>query len=76
MLKSFVGKVHIGIDGWASANVLPFLGVTIALCNKGKIEQYLLEFVRIRGRHTGPLLATELAKVLRDFGIDEKVSLD
>lgn len=72
-LANFVGKVHIGIDGWVSANVLPFLGITIALCNKGEMEQFLLEFVRVYGRHTGQLLAKELAQVLRDFRIDKKV---
>ena len=48
-LKNFIGKVHVGIDGWASANVLPFLGVTIALCDKGEMEQFTLEFVQVHG---------------------------
>ena len=73
MLKDFKGKIHIGIDGWASANVLPFLGVTIAFCRKSEIEQFTLEFVRVYGQHSGSLLAEELARVLEDFHIDKKV---
>ena len=45
ILKNFVGKVHIGIDGWASANILPFLGITVALCERGLMKQFTLEFV-------------------------------
>ena len=44
-LKNFLGKVHVGINGWVSANVLPFLGDTIALCDKGEMEQFTFGFM-------------------------------
>lgn len=46
VLKAHRGAIHIGFDVWTASNLLPFLGVTAHRCVDGKIESFILDFIR------------------------------
>lgn len=50
------------------------MAVTVQYEKGGAVKEWLLDVVEITKRHTGWNLAVELAKVLDDFGIGDKVS--
>ncbi len=45
-LQSTRGRLHFGINGWSSPNVISFLGVTVTRCVKGVMEEFVLDFIR------------------------------
>ncbi len=45
-LQSTRSRLHFGIDGWSSPNVISFLGVTVTRCIKGIMEEVVLDFIR------------------------------
>lgn len=46
VLKAHRGAIHIAFDVWTASNLLPFLGVTAHRCVDGKIESFVLDFIR------------------------------
>jgi ribosomal protein S27E len=60
-------KMSIALDAWSAANHLSFLAVKGYYINtKWKLRERLLDFVPMRGRHTGESMATDVVKVLSD----------
>jgi hypothetical protein len=45
-LQSVKHRLHIGLDGWTSPNVISFLGVTVQYFDKGDICAFVLDFVK------------------------------
>lgn len=45
-LRATKGKIHCGLDGWQSPNVISFLGVTVTRVVGAKIEEFILDFVK------------------------------
>ena len=74
-LKKYLGKIHLGFDGWTSPNVISFLGVVVHLTNEGQLRSFILDFISLKKSHSGDYLAEELDKCLREFGIHMKVQL-
>ncbi|TBU29091.1 hypothetical protein BD311DRAFT_662155 [Dichomitus squalens] len=46
LFKNLPGKIHIGVDGWTSPNIISFLGVTAHWHEEGQICYIILDFVR------------------------------
>lgn len=44
--KAYPGKLHLAVDGWTSPNVFSFLGVTVHRCVDGKIQEFILDFIK------------------------------
>ena len=60
-------KMSIALDAWSAANHLSFLAIKGYYINtKWKLRERLLDFVPMRGRHTGESMATDVVKVLSD----------
>ncbi|KAJ7898949.1 hypothetical protein B0H14DRAFT_3424284 [Mycena olivaceomarginata] len=59
-LASTTGVIHVSLDVWTDLNTVPWLGVICYLVHKGKYKRFTLDFIRIRGNHTGVALAQAL----------------
>ncbi|KIJ06880.1 hypothetical protein PAXINDRAFT_91339, partial [Paxillus involutus ATCC 200175] len=70
-----VGSIHLVIDGWTSPFSALYLGVVVVWFAEGKIWRSVLEFLRLKKRHTGLYLARVTADCLRRFGLEKKVYL-
>ncbi|PPQ84241.1 hypothetical protein CVT26_013046 [Gymnopilus dilepis] len=70
---AYLGRLHIGFDGWTSPNVKLYLGVVVNYADKGKLLSFILDFITLKASHTGKYLAEELEKCLRKYGIAEKI---
>jgi hypothetical protein len=46
IVKSYSGKLHIGVDGWTSPNIFSFLGVVVYMVKEGKIRSHILDFIK------------------------------
>lgn len=66
--------IHIATDAWTSPNDRPYVAFTIHLLRKGKAASMILDIVEVKKRHTGVNLAEVTVNVLREFGIQDKVS--
>ncbi|THH15466.1 hypothetical protein EUX98_g9461 [Antrodiella citrinella] len=72
-LQDFPGRLHLGIDGWTSPNVLSFLGITVHYVVDAEMRTFILDFVKLSQNHTGKYLAEELAACLKAYGIEKKI---
>lgn len=45
-MKAYPGKLHIGLDGWTSPNVISFLGVIVYMVKDDKIIHTILDFLK------------------------------
>ncbi|EAU88633.2 hypothetical protein CC1G_01006 [Coprinopsis cinerea okayama7 len=71
--QKFKGRLHVGADGWTSPNVISFIGATVHFAVKGKMESFVLDFIKCTKAHTGVYLAGRIAECLKAYGIDRKV---
>ncbi|KAI0804478.1 hypothetical protein BC629DRAFT_1283162 [Irpex lacteus] len=46
ILQRYTGRLHIGIDGWTSPNVISFLGITVHRVVDGKMKSMILDFIK------------------------------
>jgi hypothetical protein len=69
------GALNFATDAWTSPNNQAFIAVTVHLETNGVPETLLLDIVECARSHTGANLASTFAKVLKDFGISDKVRL-
>lgn len=44
--QDYPGKLHIGLDGWTSPNVILFLGVVVYLVHDGAMTSMILDFLK------------------------------
>ena len=65
--------IALTIDIWTDRRVHSFLGVTAHTFHSCKSFSGLLAFKVLKGQHTGVRIAEELARVLEENGIKEKV---
>ncbi|KAK6992134.1 ribonuclease H-like domain-containing protein, partial [Favolaschia claudopus] len=68
--RDYEGAIHCVVDGWTAPIVASYLGVVIIWFSLGKIHRTILEFIRLKERHTGEYLAEQIAKCFKRFGID------
>ena len=65
--------IALTIDIWTDRRVHSFLGVTAHTFHSCKSFSGLLAFKVLKGQHTGVRIAEDLARVLEENGIKEKV---
>jgi hypothetical protein len=61
-------------DPWTSPNHKAYIAVTIHFETNGVAVSMLLDIVEVAHSHSGLNLAAAFAKILDDFGINDKVS--
>lgn len=59
---------------WTSPNHYLFITITIHFEHKGQPISLLLDFVKVMKSYTRVNLATVFTKILKEFGIEDKVS--
>ena len=69
------GLLNFATDCWTAPNRRAYMAVTVQYEMEGTVHQWLLDIVEVGHRHTGAWLALEFVKILDDFGIRDKVSL-
>jgi hypothetical protein len=74
LLQEHVGALSFATDAWTSPNHKAYVAVTVHFENKGIPVAMLLDIVEVARSHSGLNLAAAFAKVLEDFGIEDKVS--
>ena len=62
-------------DAWMSPNHKAFIAITAHFESNGKPICILLDLVEVAQSHSGLNLAAAFTKVLKDFGISGKVSV-
>ena len=72
--KEYEGALHFATDAWTSPNHRAFVAVTVHFEEQGKPVSFLLDVVEVACSHTGVNLAAAFAKILKEFGIEHKVS--
>lgn len=77
--QAYDSEYLLGLDCWTSPNHHPWMSFNVLqLCKAedGKEEPviHLLDFVELPCSHTGLNLARCVAKVLKEYGIENKVS--
>jgi hypothetical protein len=72
-MKALDGCLNFATDAWTSLNGRAYIAITVHLEIQGNAESMLLDIVECARLHTGPNLALTFAKVLKDFGISDKV---
>ena len=73
-LKGHIGALSFATVTWTSPNHKVYMAVTVHFENEGMPAAMLLDIVELVCLHSGLNLAAAFAKILEDFGIDNKVS--
>ena len=73
-LQEHTGALSFATDAWTSPNHKAYMAVTVHFENKGVPVTMLLDIVELAHSHSGLNLVAAFAKILEDFGIDNKVS--
>jgi len=60
-------------DAWTSPNHKEYVAFTVHFEHEGEPMSMLLDLVEVAESHSGVNLANAFAKVLEDFGIEDKV---
>ena len=74
-LKEYDRCLSFATDAWTSPNHRAFVALTVHFEDKGTQVSLLLDIVELAKSHTGLNLAKAFAKVVKDYGIDHKVSI-
>lgn len=73
-LASIPGLIAIGCDAWTSSNRIAFLAITASwITDQWELEETLIDFRELQGAHTGQNMAEEVASVVSELGITDKV---
>jgi hypothetical protein len=73
-LQKHDGALSFATDAWTSPNHRGYVAVTVHFEENGIPISMLLDLVQVAMSHSGIVLAHVFAKVLDDFGIEDKVS--
>jgi hypothetical protein len=72
-LQEYDGALNFAIDAWTSPNHKAFVAFTVHFEHEGTPISMLLDLVEVAKSHSGVNLAEAFAKVLEEFGIQDKV---
>lgn len=75
MLQEHDGALSFATDVWTSPNHKAFVAVTVHFEHDGVSICLLLDVVEVAMSHLGANLAAAFARILKEFGISNKVSL-
>jgi hypothetical protein len=64
------------MDNWISPNNHAFVAFTVHFEHNGTPITFLLDIVEVGASHPGKNLAVALTKILKDYGIYDKVSIN
>lgn len=73
-LQNYEGALNFATDAWTSPNHKAYVAFTIHFEHEGAPIAMLLDLVEVAESHSGVNLANAFAKVLEEFGIEDKVS--
>ncbi|KAG2085568.1 uncharacterized protein F5147DRAFT_588936, partial [Suillus discolor] len=84
MLQEYDGQLNFATDAWTSPNHKAFIAVSVHLEHEGKPLVMILDIVEVAEAskyhtiqsHSGENLAAVFEKILKEFGIADKVSGD
>lgn len=71
--KKYDGCLNSATNAWTSPNQQAHVVITVHLEHQGEPISMLLNIVEVAKSHTGMNLVTAFAKVLKDYGISNKV---
>jgi hypothetical protein len=67
-------KISIALDGWSAANHLSFLAVKAYYINsEWHLQERLLDFIPLRGSHTGRAMAADVIHILSETGMKRRL---
>jgi hypothetical protein len=72
-LKAHDGCLNFATDAWTSPNGQAFVAVTAHYETNGIPLMLLLDIMKCARSHTGSNLASTFEKILKEFGISDKV---
>jgi hypothetical protein len=72
-LKAHDGCLNFATDAWTSPNGRAFVAVTAHYEMNGIPSMLLLDIMECARSHTGSNLASTFEKILKEFGISDKV---
>ena len=75
MLREYEGRLSFGTDGWTAPNHKSYVAITVHFTQNGVPICLLLDIVELAKSHSGINLARAFADVLKEFGIEDKVSV-
>jgi hypothetical protein len=62
-----ITKILLALDAWTANNYLCFLAIKVYFINdKWQLVERLLDFIPMRGSHTGEAIAKEVHNLLRN----------
>jgi hypothetical protein len=74
VLQKHPGRVHFATDAWTSTNHHAFVAWTVHLEYNGTMLAFLLDIVDVPESHTGVALAKAFQRMLKTFGLQDRVS--
>ena len=72
-MQEYDGNLNFTTNAWTSLNHKAFVVFTVHFEHEGTPISMLLDLVEVAKSHSGVNLAEAFAKVLEDFGIQDKV---
>jgi len=73
-VKEYDGVLNFATDAWTSPNHKAFVAFTVHMEHEGVPISMLLDLVEVAKSHTGENLAEAFEKMLKEFGVEDKVS--
>jgi len=74
LLKEAPSRIHISFDGWRSNNRHALYGVVCHYLDQSyRPAKLVLGLPEIKVRHSGENIAAEIAQILMEYGIDDKI---
>ncbi|KAE9386883.1 hypothetical protein BT96DRAFT_838506, partial [Gymnopus androsaceus JB14] len=79
LLQDQEGEIPITLDCWTSPNHRAWMSITTTRTRKGQdgtdeLVTHLLDFIELPCLHSAVNMAEALTKVLKEYGIEKKVS--
>ncbi|GBC14448.2 ribonuclease H-like protein [Rhizophagus irregularis DAOM 181602=DAOM 197198] len=74
ILQNMSSKISFTIDAWTSSNNFSFLGITAHwITENWKLKSFLLDFIKLKGPHSGANIKDAFLKSLKNFNIESKI---
>ncbi|KAH9903888.1 uncharacterized protein BXZ73DRAFT_54326, partial [Epithele typhae] len=74
MLQEYEGELNFTFDAWTSPNHRPFIAFAVHLHHRGAPLSMILDVIEVAESHSGFVMAAVFDAMLKDFGIQDKVS--
>lgn len=75
MLRDYEGRLSFATDEWTAPNHRAYVAITVHFMQEGVPVCLLLDIVELAESHSGVNLARVFADVLKEYSIEDKVSL-